>query len=131
MHRMLRAMLVGISIQWNAAGVRHTASLVSDHSTLATLQAIELYTEALKHRDGLPRALLALAKLHLAAGDTAACQAQCVALLKADADNQEAAIMLAQIMFHQVRPQTWCWAAGSWLISRLVPVQPGLSDFVE
>jgi hypothetical protein len=70
--------------------------------TAAASQAIELFTEGLKHRDGLPRALLALAKLYLAAGDTAACQAQCVALLKADADNQEAAIMLAQIMFHQV-----------------------------
>ena len=81
------------------------------------MQASELYTEALKHRDGLPRALLALAQLHLASGELASCQQQCVALLRVDPDNQNAAIMLAQIMFHQVSwrrgpawPQARCFA---------------------
>lgn len=69
----------------------------------AALQAAELYTEALRHHETHVPSMLAVAKLHLANGDTDACQAQCVTLLKHDPDNEEASIMLAELMFHKVR----------------------------
>lgn len=46
--------------------------------------------------------MLALAKLHLANGDVDGCQQQCVLLLKHYPNNEEAAIMLAELMFHKV-----------------------------
>ncbi|PNW81978.1 hypothetical protein CHLRE_06g268800v5 [Chlamydomonas reinhardtii] len=64
-------------------------------------RAMELYMEALRHHDTHVPSMLAVAKLHLANGDTDACQAQCVTLLKHDPDNEEASIMLAELMFHK------------------------------
>ncbi|KAG2502129.1 hypothetical protein HYH03_000619 [Edaphochlamys debaryana] len=64
-------------------------------------QAMELYMEALRHHETHVPSMLAVAKLHLANGDTDACQAQCVTLLKHDPDNEEASIMLAELMFHK------------------------------
>lgn len=64
-------------------------------------KAAELYTEALRHHETHVPSMLAVAKLHLANGDTDACQAQCVTLLKHDPDNEEASIMLAELMFHK------------------------------
>ncbi|MEW5313286.1 MAG: hypothetical protein WDW38_004868 [Sanguina aurantia] len=65
-------------------------------------KAIELYNEALGHYEHHSRSSLALAKLQLAEGDSEGCQAQCVSLLKLDPDNEEASIMLAELMFHKV-----------------------------
>jgi cytochrome c-type biogenesis protein CcmH/NrfG len=45
--------------------------------------------------------LLALARLALALGDVAACQARCLGLLRVEPENESAASMLAEIMFHQ------------------------------
>ncbi|EFJ52945.1 hypothetical protein VOLCADRAFT_78980 [Volvox carteri f. nagariensis] len=64
-------------------------------------RAMELYMEALRHHETHVPSMLAVAKLHLANGDTDACQAQCVNLLKHDPDNEEASIMLAELMFHK------------------------------
>ncbi|GLC77752.1 hypothetical protein PLESTB_000959000 [Pleodorina starrii] len=64
-------------------------------------RAMELYSEALRHHETHVPSMLAVAKLHLAGGDTDACQAQCVTLLKYDPDNEEASIMLAELMFHK------------------------------
>ncbi|GIL85609.1 hypothetical protein Vretimale_13293 [Volvox reticuliferus] len=64
-------------------------------------RAMELYMEALRHHETHVPSMLAVAKLHLANGDTDACQAQCVTLLKHDPDNEEASIMLAELMFHK------------------------------
>ncbi|MEW5298948.1 MAG: hypothetical protein WDW36_002017 [Sanguina aurantia] len=64
-------------------------------------KAIELYNEALGHYEHHSRSSLALAKLQLAEGDSEGCQAQCVSLLKLDPDNEEASIMLAELMFHK------------------------------
>ncbi len=72
------------------------------HPPVAGPQAAELYTEALRHHETHVPSMLAVAKLHLANGDTDACQAQCVTLLKHDPDNEEASIMLAELMFHKV-----------------------------
>lgn len=66
------------------------------------LQAQEMYGEALRHCDTHVPSMLAMAKLALASGDVDACQSQCVSLLKADPDNEEASIMLAELMFHKV-----------------------------
>ena len=65
---------------------------------------MELYNEALRLCESHSGSLLALSKLHLSAGNMDACQQQCVVLLKHDPDNEEAAVMLAELMFHKV-----CW----------------------
>ncbi|KAI8469287.1 MAG: intraflagellar transport protein [Monoraphidium minutum] len=50
--------------------------------------------------------LLALARIALAQGDVDGCQAQCVGLLRSEPDNEDAATMLAEIMFHQESPDS-------------------------
>jgi tetratricopeptide repeat protein 21B len=45
--------------------------------------------------------MLALARMYLARGDFHNCELQCAALLKAEPDNEEAGIMLADLMFQQ------------------------------
>ena len=45
--------------------------------------------------------MLALARLQLARGNFDACQAECTALLRVDPGNDEASIMLADLMFRQ------------------------------
>lgn len=77
-------------------------------------QAIEMYTEALKLNDQDMRSLGALAKLHLTQGSWDACKQQCVLLLKSDPDNEDANIMLAEMMFHQVR------ATAALMVQRLL-----------
>jgi len=52
------------------------------------------------------QAMLALAKLYMADGDTDACQNQCVALLRTYPENEEASVMLAELMFYKVRPRS-------------------------
>lgn len=60
-----------------------------------------MYREVLSASPGHAPALLALARLALARGDADGCQAQCVALLRADPDNEAASTMLAEIKLHQ------------------------------
>jgi tetratricopeptide repeat protein 21B len=66
-------------------------------------RAMEFYNEALKCHDEHAKAMLSLAKLYMADGDTEACQQQCVTLLRSYPENEEASIMLAELMFHKVR----------------------------
>eukprot|EP00798_Chlamydomonas_sp_ICE-L_P019308 gene19309-25961_t len=63
-------------------------------------KAMELYNEALRHCETHAQSLLALAKLQLV------CQQQCVQLLKHDPNNEEASIMLAELMFHKENYET-------------------------
>eukprot|EP00898_Chlorokybus_atmophyticus_P001805 jgi/Chlat1/2625/Chrsp178S02467 len=63
--------------------------------------AVAAYNEALTHCETHTKALLALAKLHLSRGDTEACQAQCAALLRVEPTNEEASLMLADLMFRR------------------------------
>ena len=65
-------------------------------------KAMEFYNEALKSYESHAKAMLALAKIYMANGDTDACQEQCVTLLREYPDNEEASIMLAELMFHKV-----------------------------
>lgn len=65
------------------------------HDSAAALSA---YQEALKWQDGNVTVLRACARLQLARGDADACQAQCAALLRVDAGDEEASLMLAKIM---------------------------------
>jgi tetratricopeptide repeat protein 21B len=64
---------------------------------------MELYNEALRHNETHSGSLLALARMHIEAGNMDQCQQQCVLLLKHDPDNEEASVMLAELMFHKVR----------------------------
>jgi tetratricopeptide repeat protein 21B len=61
-----------------------------------------MYEEALQHTPDHCPSLLALARLALAAGDLEGCQARCSALLQVQPDHEDAAIMLAELMFYQV-----------------------------
>uniref|UniRef100_A0A7S0S5T6 Tetratricopeptide repeat-like domain-containing protein n=1 Tax=Chlamydomonas leiostraca TaxID=1034604 RepID=A0A7S0S5T6_9CHLO len=64
-------------------------------------QAMEFYSEALRNCDTHSKSMMAAAKLHLANGNVDACQQMCVTLLKHDPQNEEASIMLAELMFHK------------------------------
>ncbi|GBG28211.1 Tetratricopeptide repeat protein 21B [Hondaea fermentalgiana] len=64
-------------------------------------QAIALYNEALRHDSSNVPAMLALAKLHLRSGDLERCHAQCVTTLRVDDQNEEASMMLADLMFQR------------------------------
>lgn len=66
------------------------------------MQAIETYRQALHLCEGHSAAAVALAKLHLALGQDDKCQEVCTGLLRAQPDNQEAQLMLAELMFSQV-----------------------------
>mmetsp|Transcript_26568 Transcript_26568/g.85189 ORF Transcript_26568/g.85189 Transcript_26568/m.85189 type:complete len:1185 (+) Transcript_26568:168-3722(+) len=57
------------------------------------------YQEAIKHCDTHTKSMVRLARIHLMKGDTDACQQQCVSLLRQDPDNEEASMMLAELMF--------------------------------
>ena len=63
--------------------------------------ASSFYNEALKHDEGNLSAMLALAKVKLNAGDVDSCQQVCVSILREDGDNEEASLMLAELMFQK------------------------------
>jgi len=69
-------------------------------------KAMEYYNEALKSHEEHAKAMLSLAKLYMADGDTEACQQQCVTLLRSYPENEEASIMLAELMFHKEHYET-------------------------
>ncbi|KAG1671374.1 hypothetical protein FOA52_002984 [Chlamydomonas sp. UWO 241] len=64
-------------------------------------RAMEHYNDALRQCDTHAGSLLALARLQIAAGNMDQCQQLCVDLLKHDPDNEEASVMLAELMFHK------------------------------
>jgi len=69
-------------------------------------RALNFYNEALKHNDAHTKSMFALAKLHLIRNETDQCQALCVSLLRTDPDNEEAAMMLAELMFRKEHYET-------------------------
>uniref|UniRef100_A0A383W643 Uncharacterized protein n=1 Tax=Tetradesmus obliquus TaxID=3088 RepID=A0A383W643_TETOB len=64
-------------------------------------KAEEAYKACLTHQDKHGAAHLALARLALANGQIEACQTHATALLEDQPDNEDAAIMLAELMAHQ------------------------------
>jgi len=69
-------------------------------------QAAANYQEALKYDEHHIKSMTALARLMLLRGDADACQNNCVALLRVDPENEEATLMLAEIMFHKEHYET-------------------------
>lgn len=59
------------------------------------------YNQALKLQSAHEKSMLGLARLHLRLGELDACQAQCVTLMRVDPSNEEASMMLADIMFRK------------------------------
>ena len=74
---------------------RHDAGSATSH-----------YEEALKHDEGNLAAMSALAKLKLNLEDTEGCQAMCVRILREDEGNEEASLMLAELMFRKGHAET-------------------------
>jgi tetratricopeptide repeat protein 21B len=68
--------------------------------------AAEFFDEALKHDEGNLPAMLALARLRLSTGDVDGCQQMCVGILREDDDNEEASLMLAELMFQKEHYET-------------------------
>ncbi|XP_043931290.1 tetratricopeptide repeat protein 21B [Protopterus annectens] len=64
-------------------------------------QAIKFYKEALVYCETDNKVMLELARLYLAQDDINACQHQCALILKNDADNEAATMMMADIMFRK------------------------------
>lgn len=64
-------------------------------------EAAEYYNEALKHDDKYLAALLALARMHMRAGDWDECEKRCSAALVAEPGNMEASMMLAELLYHK------------------------------
>ena len=64
-------------------------------------QALAFYNEALKHDETSERAMIAVARLHLARGELDSCQQQCMALIRVDPGNEAATMMLADVMFRR------------------------------
>ena len=68
--------------------------------------ALGFYEEALKNdRSNVP-ALLALSRMRLNSGDIDACQQSCSEVLRYDGDNEEASLMLAELMFQKENYET-------------------------
>lgn len=71
-----------------------------------TAGALQSYQEALKWQEGSPRVLRACARLSMAKGDIDSCQAQCAALLRVNATDEEGSLMLAEIMLQKENYET-------------------------
>lgn len=65
-------------------------------------RAVEEVEDALRQQPADAAATLALAKLHLQRGETDLCQRHCASLMRADTDNLEASLMLADLMLRKV-----------------------------
>merc|ERR1711965_136048 len=63
------------------------------------------YSEALQHDAAHEGAMLALARLHLAANDLDTCEKQCETLLRVSPGNREASMMIADLMFRKDQHQ--------------------------
>eukprot|EP00736_Rhodelphis_marinus_P011266 Rmarinus@m.19544 len=66
-----------------------------------TDKAINMYNEALKHDEQHEESILALARLHLERNELELCQQQCLTLMNIDPNNEDASIMLSDIMFRK------------------------------
>ncbi|XP_063227668.1 tetratricopeptide repeat protein 21B-like [Bacillus rossius redtenbacheri] len=77
------------------------AAALRDHDL-----AIRYYKEALSFMPENPDTLVALARLFMQVNDLENCQATCMTLLKADANNEAATVMLADLAFRKVDFET-------------------------
>lgn len=64
-------------------------------------KAINFYKEGLAYDETYLPAMLELARLYLTVDDLDSCQQQCVQLLKMDAENDDATVMMADLMFRK------------------------------
>lgn len=64
-------------------------------------KSMQFYNESLKYNESHEKSRLALAKIHLINNDLEGCQQQCVTLMRLDPNNQEASLMLADLMFRK------------------------------
>uniref|UniRef100_A0AC35U0L7 TPR_REGION domain-containing protein n=1 Tax=Rhabditophanes sp. KR3021 TaxID=114890 RepID=A0AC35U0L7_9BILA len=64
-------------------------------------KAIDLYKEAIRLNDSNVENMASLAKTHMALGETARCQQQCKIILEKDKNNDDATLLLADMMYEQ------------------------------
>ena len=84
---------VAADISYNMA--KHYMTLGEDH------KAKMYFSQALKAQNSHVQSMLALARLFLKKGDLEACQNQCLTLKRVDPSNEEATLMLADLMFRK------------------------------
>ena len=77
---------------------RESAKTSSERDALQS-RALSFFGEALKHDNTHEGALVALAELHKERNELDLCQQQCVTLLRIDSTNDQASMMLAELMF--------------------------------
>ncbi|KDR09588.1 tetratricopeptide repeat protein 21B-like [Zootermopsis nevadensis] len=77
------------------------ASMLRDHDA-----AIRFYKEALTYSPEDTKSLVDLARLYMQVNDLEQCQMSCMTLLKADADNEAATVMMADLAFRKVDFET-------------------------
>tara|TARA_B100000780_G_C21085641_1_gene437340 strand:+ start:501 stop:1565 length:1065 start_codon:yes stop_codon:yes gene_type:complete len=63
--------------------------------------SLKTYQEALRHEESHEKSLIALAKYHLRSGDLDKCRQYCMTLTRIDSNNEEATMMLADMMFQK------------------------------
>ena len=63
--------------------------------------ALSNYQEALRHEESHEMSLISLAKMHLRSGDLDKCRQYCMTLTRIDSNNEEATMMLADMMFQK------------------------------
>ncbi|KAK7872002.1 hypothetical protein R5R35_004518 [Gryllus longicercus] len=105
---------------------------MADHaSTLRDYDsAIHHYKEALVYKSTDKPILVALAKLYMQVNDLEQCQMTCMTLLKTDADNEAASIMMADLAFRRVDFETAAFHFQQ-LLSRRPDYWTALARLVE
>lgn len=104
--RMLGDSAAELSLQHSAAADLSCEVATDCQQTRHHVNAQQYYEAALTHVPGHTMATLSLAKLHLANGDADACQQMCVALLRVDPDNEDASMILAELMAQREHNET-------------------------
>ncbi|XP_066572827.1 tetratricopeptide repeat protein 21B [Amia ocellicauda] len=78
---------------------RHVAQLYQEQGDFE--KAVKSYKEALSFSDGDSKVMLELAHVYLEQGDVDGCQHQCEMLLQTDQDSEDAAMVMAGVMFRR------------------------------
>lgn len=84
-----------------AAGLCHRMAVFYEERVHDARQAADFYGEAVKHDEGHRESLLALAKLHMAAGELDACSQRCKVLRRVAPDDAGVSMMLADVLFRK------------------------------
>jgi len=85
----------GVAADISYTLAEHYLKLGEDH------KAKIYYSQALKAQNSHEASMMALARLYLRKGDLEACQNQCLTLKRLDPGNEEATLMLADLMFRK------------------------------